>query len=424
MALEIGTATDHADLYAKLRAFVVAGENASQILTLSANAGDTETVTIDSKVYTFQTTLTNTDGNVHIGATALDSLNNLRQAINLEPAGSGTSYAAATVVHPTARAVNGAGNTLVARAKAPGTGGNSLATTETLANGSWGDTTMNDGGTNAWTELAYNGTNSAIYNAPGLSGAEEIGIGLGFEANVGTDSYALTGWMFRSYNAALPQTGQPGHSGLGYQAVWNQPTPYWFIGNGQRVIVVTKISTVYTASYIGKFLMYGAPGEYPQPYVRLMTGQDNTRWSSTSPSFRCFFDPGNHGGTDMLNPNGNWYQLTNFIDSGGNESPWDGSNFLWPYNAPLSVNLINTNSFTCYRELRDNIDDVSYTMWPLIVMGELPSVDIYGELDGAFACPGFDAATEDLIYQDNEFHLLVQNCFRTQRYHYGAIMLK
>lgn len=421
MALEIGTATDHADLYAKLRAFVVAGENASQTLTLTANAGDTETVTIDSKVYTFQTSLTNVDGNVLIGATMLDSLNNLRQAINLEPAGSGISYAAATVVHPTARAVNGAGNTLVARAKAAGTGGNSMATTETLANGSWGDTTMNDGGTNAWTELNYNGSNSAIYEAPGLSGAEEIHIGLGFEASVGTDSYALTGWMFRSYNAALPHTGQPGHSGLGYHAVWNQPTPYWFIGNGQRVIVVTKISTVYTASYIGKFLMYGAPGEYPQPYVRLMTFSNNTRWSSTDPNFRCFFDPGNHTGTHMLNPNGNWYAVINFTNSGGNETQVDGQNYLWPYTAPI---LSNNSASTRYRELRDNIDDVSYTMWPLILMGELPSTDIFGELDGAYACPGFDAATEDLIYQDNEFHLLVQNCFRTSRFHYGAIQLK
>jgi hypothetical protein len=419
MALEIGTATDHADLYAKLRAFVVAGENASQTLTLTANAGNTETVTIDSKVYTFQTSLTNVDGNVLIGATMLDSLNNLRQAINLEPAGSGISYAAATVVHPTARAVNGAGNTLVARAKAVGSGGNSLATTETLANGSWGAATMAGGGTNGWTELNYNGTDSAIYEAPGLSGAEEIHVGLGFEASVGTDAYALTGWMFRSYNPALPHTGQPGHSGLGYHAVWNQPTPYWFIGNGQRVIVVTKISTVYTASYIGKFLMYAAPGEYPQPYVRLMTFNNNTRWSSINESFRCFFDPGSHAGSHMLNPNGNWYTLANFFQS-SNESATDGNNYLWPYNAPMLL----SNALTRYRELRDNIDDVSYTLWPLVVCGELPSTDIYGEIDGAYACPGFDAATEDLIYQDNEFHLLVQNCFRTTRYYYGAIMLK
>lgn len=421
MALEIGTATDHTDLYAKLRAFLAAGENAAGTLTLSGNAADTETVTIGAKTYTFQASLTNTDGNVLVGATALDSINNLRQAINLEPAGAGVVYAAATVVHPTARAVNGAGNTLVARAKTPGTGGNALATTETMGSGAWGGATMSGGGTNAWTLLNYDGVSSAIYNAPGLSGAEEIGVGIGYEANVGTDSYALTGWMFRSYNAALPHTGQPGHSGLGYHPVWNQPTPYWFIGNGQRVIVVTKISTVYTASYIGKFLMYGAPGEYPQPYVRLMPWQDNTRWSSTAPSFRCFFDPGNHNGTDMLNPNGQWYQLSNFQDSGGNESQMDGQNYLWPYTAPVLGNNSATNR---YRELRDNIDDVSYTLWPLIVMGELPSTDIYGELDGAFACPGFDAATEDLIYQDNEFHLLVQNVFRTQRYHYGAIMLK
>jgi hypothetical protein len=367
MALEIGTATSHTDLYAKLRAFLVAGENAAGTLTLSANAADTETVTIGAKTYTFQAVLTNVDGNVLVGATALDSLNNLRQAINVEPAGAGVSYAAATVVHPTARAVNGAGNTLVARAKAPGTGGNALATTDTLANGSWGGATMAGGGTNAWTELSYNGSNSAIYNAPGLSGAEQIGVGIGFEANVGTDSYALTGWMFRSYNALLSHTAQPGYSGTGYQAIWNQPTPYWFIGNGQRVIVVTKISTVYTASYIGKFLMYGAPGEYPQPYVRLMTYQDNSlRWSSINENFRCFFDPGSHLGSHMLNPNGQWYTMANFFNS-SSESAMDGSNYLWPYNCPMPGT--NNAALSRYREMRDNIDDVSYTMWPLIVCG-------------------------------------------------------
>lgn len=422
MALEIGTATDHADLYAKLRAFLVAGENASATFTLTDNVTDGETVTIDAKVYTFEDTLTDSDGNVLIGASALESLNNLRQAINLEPAGAGTSYAASTVVHPTARAVNGAGSTLVARAKAPGTGGNSIAVGTDAADGAWDDTTMAGGGTNAWTELNYNGTDSAIYKAPGLSGAEDIGVGIGYVASVGTDSYALTGWMFRSYNASLGHTAQPGHSGLGYHAVWNQPTPYWFIGNGQRVIVITKISTVYTASYIGKFLMYGAPGEYPQPYVRIMPFQDNTRWSSLNQRIRNFYDPGRHTGSHMLNPNGNWYLLSNMTASSGNESFIDNANYLWPYASPFATG--GNASANRYRELRDNVDNESYTLWPLILCGEDPSQDIYGEIDGAFACPGFDAASEDLIYQDNEFHLLVQNVFRTERYHYGAILLK
>lgn len=112
---------------------------ATGTLTLTGNALDTHTVTIGSKVYTFQTVLTDVDGNVLIGATASDSLDNLIAAINLD-AGAGSLYAASMTLHPTVLAVAGAGDTLVVTAK--GTGGNNIVTTETLSNGSWGGGTL------------------------------------------------------------------------------------------------------------------------------------------------------------------------------------------------------------------------------------------------------------------------------------------
>ena len=117
---------------------------ATGILTLTSNASDTETVTIDSKTYTFQTTLTDVDGNVLIGATPSDSLDNLIAAITLG-AGAGTLYAASTTLHPTVTAAAGAGDTMDASSKVKGTAQNSIATTETLANGSWGSATLTGG---------------------------------------------------------------------------------------------------------------------------------------------------------------------------------------------------------------------------------------------------------------------------------------
>lgn len=117
---------------------------ATEILTLTGNAADTETVTIDTKTYTFQTTLTDVDGNVLIGATASDSIDNLIAAITLG-SGSGSTYAASTTLHPTVTAAAGAGDTMDATAKKSGTAGNSIATTETLGSGSWGAATMSGG---------------------------------------------------------------------------------------------------------------------------------------------------------------------------------------------------------------------------------------------------------------------------------------
>lgn len=126
----------------------IADEFAGEVLTLTGNILNTQTVTIGVKVYTFQDTLTDVDGNVHIGATASDTIDNLIAAINLG-AGAGTDYATSMTLHPTVSAAAGAGDTMDATAKLGGTAGNSIATTETSGTASWGDTTMSGGVDNA-----------------------------------------------------------------------------------------------------------------------------------------------------------------------------------------------------------------------------------------------------------------------------------
>lgn len=121
------------------------GVKASGTLTLTENAANTNTVTIGAKVYTLQTTLTNVDGNVKIGATASDTLDNLIAAITLG-AGAGTNYAAAMTVHPTVTAAAGAGDTMTVTAKVTGTEANAYATTDTLAGSSaFGAATLQNG---------------------------------------------------------------------------------------------------------------------------------------------------------------------------------------------------------------------------------------------------------------------------------------
>lgn len=117
---------------------------ATGTLTATANFADTETVTTGTKTYTFQTVLTNVDGNVLIGATASLSLDNLIAAINLG-AGSGVVYAAATTANGFVSALAGAGDTMDLTALLAGTAGNVIATTETAANASFGAATLTGG---------------------------------------------------------------------------------------------------------------------------------------------------------------------------------------------------------------------------------------------------------------------------------------
>jgi hypothetical protein len=113
---------------------------ATQTLTFSGVATDTQTVTLGTKVYTTQASLTNADGNVLIGANQTATSLNLARAITLG-AGAGTLYAAAMTLHPTITAVESSA-TVVATAKVAGNAANSYATTETQTNASWGNTTL------------------------------------------------------------------------------------------------------------------------------------------------------------------------------------------------------------------------------------------------------------------------------------------
>ena len=119
---------------------------ASGTLTVSAGGSNIqadETVTIGDKVYTFKSALTPTEGEVLIGANDTAALLNLKNAINHEGT-PGTDYSCAAA-HSTVSASSSNATTVVVAAKTKGTAGNAIATTETMANGSWGAATLASG---------------------------------------------------------------------------------------------------------------------------------------------------------------------------------------------------------------------------------------------------------------------------------------
>jgi hypothetical protein len=104
-------------------------------LEATGTFSNTETITV-AKTYTLQTVLTNTDGNVLIGASAAATLANLVAAITLG-AGAGTTYAAATTANPSVTASVQSATLMRVRALTAGAGGNAIACTETAANAAW-----------------------------------------------------------------------------------------------------------------------------------------------------------------------------------------------------------------------------------------------------------------------------------------------
>ena len=110
---------------------VPAAVAATGTLTNATNFLDTETVVIDGKTYTFQTSLAAGDGNIQIGASVALSHENLRRAINLDGV-AGTHYGVGTTLHPTVSATD-TPTTTVLTAKIAGTAGNTITLVENTA---------------------------------------------------------------------------------------------------------------------------------------------------------------------------------------------------------------------------------------------------------------------------------------------------
>lgn len=104
---------------------------------------DAETVTIDTKVYTFRTALTPTEGEVLIGVNTEASLTNLKNAINHEGTPD-TDYKCAAV-HPTVTCTASDATTVTVAAKVKGVSGDAIATSETMPDAAWGETHLERG---------------------------------------------------------------------------------------------------------------------------------------------------------------------------------------------------------------------------------------------------------------------------------------
>lgn len=120
------------------------GFYATGVLSFSGQVSDGDTVTIDTKTYTFKTTLTDVDGYVLIGSDASDSAWNIVSAINGFVPGRGNVYAESTTIHTTVTSLRN-GDTVEVKAKQRGVGGNSISTTETSSQLSWGSSTLTGG---------------------------------------------------------------------------------------------------------------------------------------------------------------------------------------------------------------------------------------------------------------------------------------
>lgn len=104
---------------------------ATVTLTMDTQPANGDTLTVGGKAYTFQTSLTDVDGNIARGADLAAAKVNLVAAINLA-GGGGTLYADAMTANANVSIAAFGEDVAVLTAKVPGRAGNALTTAETF----------------------------------------------------------------------------------------------------------------------------------------------------------------------------------------------------------------------------------------------------------------------------------------------------
>ena len=253
---------------------------------------------------------------------------------------------------------------------------------------------------------------SVYLKAKGLTGTDEIYLQLRHFQDAGADWYnwELAGAL--NYSAQESWSTQFNVSGNQYLTLTNADMTYWFIANGRRVIIVAKVSTVYVAAYLGWYLPYATPTEFPYPaFIGANHGTWNTRWSSANFNNSNFWNPTTNAAS-LRHIDGQWLRIRNRFQSGGES--FDSIHNVWPWE-----NIPHFN----FESVRNDLSS-GYALYPAILHSAHEGANVYGELDGVFAVSGFGNFSEDTITVGGDTYLVVQSVHHTGRGDYAALKLE
>jgi hypothetical protein len=242
---------------------------------------------------------------------------------------------------------------------------------------------------NGWTTLRY--LNPTPYTDPtvirelilqgvGLSGTEQIFIGFRAYQSQSADYYNLSVAGFTGYVSGNVFTSQPGYRESGLCA-HNLRIDYWLAVNAQRIALALKVGTpVYELGYVGKFLPYGTPGQYPYPLavIGTLSGPAATRFSDTTAAHTSGVKGGAIAQGALRDVMGNWQLFTNLPYAGSQAVRRDAGGY---YKAMKCV-LYNTSQ-------------------------------VWGELDGVRYIPGFNNTVENTTTINAAAQVVIQDVFRT-----------
>jgi hypothetical protein len=262
-----------------------------------------------------------------------------------------------------------------------------------------------------------------IWEAPGNDGAGAILVGVRsfYRGDVGYYDWELVG--FDGFDAAQDFFAQSNVHRGPMMALQNSSTPYWFVVDGRRVIVVAKIAgSQYDVGYLGFLEPFFTPAQFPYPLAlggSLALGDTLPSWENTgylasnsTVRHRAFthsdaspFSTFGYATMRARRLDGTWvpfFATDNDAQNSGETEGW-----IWPYFGGV------TNVDQCI--------DTGYALFPVSLVDAGPNT--WGQLSGVSFVTGRGLSAETLIVTGPISHLAVPNISRTDPNDFLAVRL-
>lgn len=301
---------------------------------------------------------------------------------------------------------------------------------------------------------ANNFGSEVLLKGRGHAGTDEIYIGIRSEYNevfgwynlflngyTGFDPSVYSFWEHPGgiYGATSPF----GSLSVPSVPLWNDVMPFWFAASGRSFRMGVKVGTSYEAAYLGFFLPYATPGQYPYPLLiggtlcTDITKNANWRYSYQGGQHSGLQNPGTNtssgGATSTTTDSAMYYRDARgqWVWVGGRSSsdgrftmnrasspPYAVSGLVGRYVLPSGYRSGGSAGW----EFRENLDG-SYCLIPLTLVETFPYPAAWGELEGVFHISGFGNAAENVVTKDGNNLVVLQNCSRTTVSDFWALEL-
>lgn len=264
-------------------------------------------------------------------------------------------------------------------------------------------------------------TSDIVLKGPGNAGLDQVFVGMRLVEDLNNDRQGM--WFSGCQGLIETNTAYSAHFNSVrpmHVPLYDQATPYWFVANGRRFIVVAKISTTYVACYEGLFLPYATPEEYPYPMISSGCSATQRRWSDEDIAHTHFCMPYDNWTSTYYNHptgipdtvDGRLYFMTpGGVWVGANNRRTDIHVFPW-----VSASFVST---------QQTLLGGGHMLTPATLLAfDQKITATVGVLEGVFHVPGFGNAAENLVNVGGVDHLVVQNMFRTDFTDYWALRLE